>query len=757
MAARILSALRLRKRLTTLRTGWAVARAIGSDLSARLRPAAAIPTVAPVVEPPRRLAHPATAMVQTAASPEKVFAILGDPKRIPDWLVIHSAWSGHPPAELAEGVAFGQRVVLMGVPSEVRWTVTRVDEPTVLWMEADGPMGTTVGCYLSIAAASSGTVVRIDGGVEGDVLKGPMGSVVARSLGEAMQQSLQKLAALAETGSGEAHSATAKPVPTVRQPRRAKPAPIRYQRTGVDIDAWTPVIVGVGQLVDRDNTTSTGKDPASLAAQALRLAAADAGVPSLLSDADSVRFVASVSWRYADGAAVIAEKVGAAPQETVQTTQFGGDGSQRLINDAAADIANGLVEIALLGGAESGGIVAAAEKRGDELPWSHGSGAPTRVLGNDTGPHNDAESAVGLIAPIFVYALLENAVRHRKGADPATHLAEITDVWSQFSHVAAANPYAWLPQTFSAEQLATAGEDNRPISAPYVKLLTANLQVNQASGLILCSAAAATEAGVPQDKWVFVHVSAHAEEQWYVSERADLGDSPAIRAMGSAALQHLGLTIDQIAHVDLYSCFPSAVQIAADALGLPIGNPDRPLTVTGGLTFAGGPGNNYTSHAVATLVPLLRAEPESYGLSTAVGWYLTKNALGIYSATPPAKPYKQIDAGMRMQRPTPRRVLIDYTGPAIVDSYTVPYRRDGQPQAAIISALTPAVREFSPSAVKIHAQGARILLRITDADLVDAIATGDLLGCRITVDGPNKITIDDDSFRLAVSRARRPK
>ena len=41
---------------------------------------------------------------------------------------------------------------------------------------------------------------------------------------------------------------------------------------------------------------------------------------------------------------------------------------------------------------------------------------------------------------------------------------------------------------------------------------------------------------------------------------------------------------------------------------------ERDLTVTGGMTFAGGPWNNYVTHGVATMVGVLREDPGDLGL-----------------------------------------------------------------------------------------------------------------------------------------------
>ncbi|GGN93466.1 hypothetical protein GCM10010112_81740 [Actinoplanes lobatus] len=668
---------------------FAVARAAATTALTRRRPE---PDAPAAVEPPRVFAYPCSVAVEVAARPDQVFAVLADPARMPGWVLQHTGWIDAPPAEFAEGVRFRQRIKLMGVPSEVRWTVAGVVEDRAVWFEGTAPMGIEVGFYLSVAPSAAGALVRFDGGVEGGPADGPLGPMVARNLADAMSKSLAELGRLAPAASASRPRA----VTAVRRTHE-KPDPIRYERTGQDVAAWTPVIVGAGQLSEK-STEPGGGDPVSLAVRALRQGAG----AGLLAKADYVGYVASVSWQYPDGAALIAAAVGATPAQTVQTTIFGGDGSLRLLNDAAAEIAAGRASIALVGGAESAATAAAAERSGNTLDWpaQPDGTAPTRTLGNDSPANNDAETAAGLVAPIHLYALIESAVRGRLGNTPEEHLDRITRLWASCSEVAAANPAAWQGVPHTAEELATPTAANRMISAPYPKLLTANLQVNQGTGIVVCSAAAAQAAGISQDDWIFVHAGAHATEEWYVTERADLASSPAIRAIGDAVLGHSGLTIDDVEHIDLYACFPSAVQIGALELGLPVGDPGRPLTVTGGLTFAGGPGNNYTSHAVANLVPLLRAEPDSYGLATALGWYLTKHAATVLSARPPVSAFADIDADPRLPRPPARRALRSHHGPAVVEAYTVPYERDGSPAAMIITAITPA--------------GDRVVLRTSD-------------------------------------------
>lgn len=476
-----------------------------------------------------------------------------------------------------------------------------------------------------------------------------------------------------------------------------------------------PVIVGVAQLAPGDGAPD---GPIGLAAQALRLAAEDSGAGEpLLRRADAVGHVATLSWPYTDEGAMIAAELGISPRLTIRTAQFGGDGPGLLASEAARAIADGELDVVLLSGAEAIATLRAAQKAGGTPQWpSQPSGAiPTKVLGTDRPGSSEDEVEVGLAAPLFVYALLETAVRARAGADPESHQRAIAQLWSGFSDVAADNPNATLRRRVSVDELLTAGADNRPVSAPYTKLLTANAGVDQATGIIMCSAQAAATLGVERDRWVFVLASAHAHDHWFVSERSELAASPAIGAIGAAVLEHSGLTIDEIAHVDLYSCFPSAVEIAAAELGL---SADRPLTVTGGLTFAGGPGNNYSSHALATLADRLRADPDAAGLSTALGWYATKHAAVVLSGRPGKRAFREIDA--QPPNPPARQASANWSGSATVEAYTIPYGRDGSPESAIITALAP--------------DGTRALARSAVPEMVAAMLEHDPVGLRVELE-----------------------
>lgn len=644
-------------------------------------------------------------------APETVAAYLSDLNRLGDWFTLHAGWRGQEPGAVREGLTFTQQAVVMGIPAELRWTVVEAGERGFA-LRGEGPQGVRLGYWLTVAGSGDEATVYFDAGLGGPPVEGPLGASVARSLGEAMEQSLARLpAAIAAAG----------PV------KKRAAQPIRHRASGTEIDPRTPVLVGVGQLTQR--TPDSGyADPAALAVTALRRAAADTGAgEDLLRRADAVFAVACTSWQYRDMGAVIAQRLGLAGVDTAQSSRFGGDGGQLMINEAAAAIAAGDYDVVLVTGAEAGATQAAAQRAGVELSWPQQGPdvAPTRTIGIDKPANNPAETAAGLIAPINMYALLESANRHRLGRSPGDHARAVAELWSRLSMVAARNEYAWQPEEFDADAIATPGPDNRMVSTPYPKLECANLTVDMASGIVMCSAAAAQEAGIAQDKWIFIHAGASGHDEWFTSERADLAASPAIATLGRAVLEHSGIGADALTHVDLYACFPVAVQIAARELGLAIDDPARPLSVTGGLTFGGGPGNNYGGHAVATMVHRLRAEPGTFGLASSLGWYVTKHALGVYSSLPPAQPYRHLRP--IVENPPARPARSGHEGPAVVEAYTVAYTRDGQPEAAILSLIEPA--------------GGRILLRNTDSELIAELVDGDLLGLPVTVSG-NDIRVE---------------
>ncbi len=461
-------------------------------------------------------------------------------------------------------------------------------------------------------------------------------------------------------------------------------------------DPRSPVVVGVAQSKrspDPSGDLSALAEPVDMMAEVLRRAADDSGAGgALLARADSVRVVALLSWHYPNPALLLSERLGSDPKETAVSTT-GGNSPQMLINDAAGRISRGELDVVLIAGAEAvySRLLALREGSRTWLPWTvQDDETPSPlVLGGDRAPSHDAESARSVVLPVQMYPIFENALRSSAGRDIESHQARVSELWSRFSEVAAANPHAWSRRRRSPEEIRTPGPSNRMIAFPYPKLMNANIQTDQAAAMIVCSLEAARRSGVAEDRLVFIHSGAEAHDHWFVSERADLCSSPAIRLAGQEALALAGVGVDGVAHLDLYSCFPSAVQIAAAELGVGVDEADRPLTVTGGLGFAGGPGNNYASHAVCSMVEALRSDPGSYGLVTSLGWFMTKHALGVYSSAPPLDGFRWTSVQGAVDALPRRQVATDYQGVGTVESYTVSYERDGTPAAGIVACLLP--------------------------------------------------------------------
>ena len=288
--------------------------------------------------------------------------------------------------------------------------------------------------------------------------------------------------------------------------------------------------------------------------------------------------------------------------------------------------------------------------------------------------------------PIEVYPLFENALRAARGRGLEEHRQHLGRLCERLARVAADNPYAWFSDGKSAEEIAAVSPNNRMVGYPYTKYMNAIIEVDQAAAYLMTSAALARELGVPRERWVYLWGGAEASDIWWFTERIDFHSSPALRWAGQRALARAGLAIEDIGLFDLYSCFPSAVQVACDMLGIAEDDP-RPLTVTGGLPYFGGAGNNYSSHAIAAMVERLRREPEKKGLISAMGMYLTKHAVGVYSAAPPAHEWAPRDHAREqeaLEAASHQALAAEAAGEGVVEAYTVMHDRDGEPEQGIV-------------------------------------------------------------------------
>jgi acetyl-CoA C-acetyltransferase len=299
-------------------------------------------------------------------------------------------------------------------------------------------------------------------------------------------------------------------------------------------------------------------------------------------------------------------------------------------------------------------------------------------------------------AAITMYPLIENAIRGARGRSVATHMRAMGNLFAGFAAVAAKNPLATRRQGYAAERLATVDADNRWVGFPYPRLMNASPFNDQAAAFVMTSVGTARELGIPPARWVFLHGCADAHDHWFVSERRELATSAAIRRGSREALDMAGRTIDEMRHLDLYSCFPSAVEIGCAELGLAEDDP-RGLTVTGGLPYFGGPGNNYVTHSICEMMRRLRADPGAFGLVTANGNYVTKHAFGVYSTTPH-------QGSWRRQSPRVLQAELDAlpkapftetpSGRARIETYTVMHGKSWPEFAVVFGRLDETGQRF---------------------------------------------------------------
>ena len=493
----------------------------------------------------------------------------------------------------------------------------------------------------------------------------------------------------------------------------------------MSIDPRTPVIVGVGQSINRPAADGL-VEPVDLMATALDAAGDDAGPGRRLLEAiDLLTGVASFVWHPVDPAALVADRLGISPRST-QLTATGGSYPSKLVAQACRRILAGEAEVVAFTGAEAMASRSAGRTLDDRTPWA--SQDPAEVpapplFGEDVLPFTDLEMARGITAPVSIYPLFENAMRAARGWSLDEHHRIMGDLSASFSAVAASNPFAWIREAMSPAEITVPSESNRMISEPYTKLMTANIAVDQGAAIILCSYERAVALGISADRLVFPWAHTQGEDRMFISERPELHRSITLEAIGPRVLELAALGIDDVDHVDLYSCFPIAVQMGAAALGLALDDPTRPLTTTGGLTFGGGPGNNYVTHSLASMVGVLRDHPGEVGLVSGLSYFATSHAMGIYSTTPPPVGFRHEDLQAQIDRHPIEIVDPDLAGPVTVETYTISHDRDAGPVAA-----TFAVRSTS---------GTRGWATMSKVDELTAIAGTELIGRtgRLTDDG----------------------
>jgi len=498
------------------------------------------------------------------------------------------------------------------------------------------------------------------------------------------------------------------------------------------IDRRTPVLVAVGEVTRRNDDIG---DPIDLAAEAARLAFADAVAP-IADRIDTVACPGILLMHRDNPAHRIAEAVGLRPGRRI-SCPVGGNTPQYLVGQLGAEIMARQSDAVLIVGAEAGRSARRARREGNVAQPDPIAGVDA-VMGDDRPGLSPVENAAGLHFPHEVYPLFESAMAARAGNTLDEHRAWLGHLMAPFTTEAARHPdQAWFPTERTPSELSEARPDNRMISEPYTKLLNSILSVDMAAAFVLMAAEVAEELGVPRDRWVFSWATSTCNDVYFPVQRPDLGRSAGIRAAGTAILDAAGVDIDDLRWFDFYSCFPAAVEAAIDAFELDPFD-QRGFTVTGGLPYHGGPGNNYVSHSIVEMARRCRAEPDGIGMISGLGWYITKHSLGLWSATPP--PNRWADADMTAQQAaidaTALEVVdpVDATGTATIEAFTVMHDRDAGPTSVPVYARTT--------------NGRRVVARSDDPELANAMSGGMFVGHTIALKPADERARVETEFEL---------
>lgn len=460
----------------------------------------------------------------------------------------------------------------------------------------------------------------------------------------------------------------------------------------------TPIIVGVGQHCPATVDFNVPSAPADLGAAAARLALADSGQAEKLAQIlDSVVFMKL----FADigmfkspfgGSTKIArsltQRLGINPREVIYSA-VGGNVPQKMINDYAEQIARGEIRAALLAGGEAMRTAAEARRAGVTLDWNEDPAGEMIDHGPPEDMVSDFEYAHGVGLAIWPYPLFEHGIRGKRGRGVAEHMRAMGRLCARLNRVAQQNPKAAYRTPRSAEEIATPAEKNRIISHPYTLLMNANEKLDAGAAVIMTSVGQARALGIDPSRWIHLRGCGDAIERMRTIDHIDFHSSPALALIGRKALAMAGITISEVDFFDFYSCFPSATELAADAMGLAEDDP-REISVTGGLPYFGGPGNAYVLHAVAETVDWLRQGRGRYGMVTGNGGLMSKESVGIYSPLPGSGEWRREDPKAYQKEldavPTPR-IERQPNGEARIETYTVHYEKGVPARGVIIGRL----------------------------------------------------------------------
>ena len=454
-----------------------------------------------------------------------------------------------------------------------------------------------------------------------------------------------------------------------------------------------PVLVAVAAVQQKQINLAKAKEPIALMIDAVNAALKDSQAPTIAKQIDHI-CVPKGMWQYTNPAALIAEAIGA----NNAVTEFCDFGilQQTNLGQACQKIAASDIEVALVVGGEAKYRQLQAMIQNVEVSETqqHDS-QPDSFLQPEAELWSEIESKAGLGMPVGYYALIESAICHQQGISMDQHRDNIASHYARFSEIAASNPDGWAESALTAETIRNAGDKNAMLAFPYAKHHNSQWNVDQACALLFCSVSKAREYGIPESQWIFPLASTESNQIINVSQRPNLGQSKAAEMAGQRALNIAGLTIEEIDFIDLYSCFPSAVNLNIQALNIP---EDRDLTVTGAMPYGGGPLNNYCLQATVKLAQLLRQKPGSYAIASCVSGMFTKQGYGIWSSAGYSNAFIFDDVSDELNEQQQALELIEpQAGTVEIVAATVLFEKNQAQKLVIISQYPEGQRSVSYS------------------------------------------------------------
>jgi len=493
--------------------------------------------------------------------------------------------------------------------------------------------------------------------------------------------------------------------------------------------------------MQREEDSRRALEPLALMEAAVRKAGSDSGCSTLLPQIEHIA-VPKGRWQYADPARAIGRAIGSPSAVTTLATV--GVLQQSLIGDACRRIAEGEIESALVVGGDAGYRLLRARLSGVDCSDSQQDTAPDIELKPHEELRHPSELRVGLKMPVGLYAIMESAFRAASGLSVDAHRDRIAGLYSRFSEIAEANPHAWRRHAISAKEIRDASDRNPMQAFPYTKLLCSSWNVDQAAALLFCSIGKARALGIPEHRWIYPVASTESNNMVPVSARAQLHRCPGAWIAGSAALEAAGITSAALDHVELYSCFPLAVETYAAELGIETG---RDLTVTGGMSFAGGPYNNYVLQSTCRMVEKLREDRARkqvaikgtsddttigrphFGLVSSVSGVLTKQGFGLWSDVPGPEGFVFADCSDAVKRATETRPVVEsYFGLGNIVGCTVLHEGTRPAHAVVLAEIEG---------------GRRTLATTHEAQVMAQFEREEHCGTTVRLDGDGQFSFSD--------------